>query len=49
MESWRNMAVIVIPDLIRDPFRQRRINGSRIKSGMTKQGHRPKFARERAI
>ena len=26
----------VIPDLIRDPFTQRRNNGSRIKSGMTK-------------
>jgi hypothetical protein len=27
---------IVIPDLIRDPFPQRRMNESRIKSGMTK-------------
>jgi len=28
-------ATLVIPDLIRDPFIQRRENRSRIKSGMT--------------
>ena len=30
-------SIVVIPDLIRDPFTQRRNNGSRIKSGMTKE------------
>ncbi|MCW0200226.1 hypothetical protein, partial [Sphingopyxis sp.] len=30
-----DLSFIVIPDLIRDPFTQRRMSGSRIKSGMT--------------
>jgi len=30
------LQIFVIPDLIRDPLPQRRKNGSRIKSGMTR-------------
>jgi hypothetical protein len=35
VESGHCPTTLVIPDLIRDPFSQRRMNGSRIKSGMT--------------